>query len=111
MLADLEAGGMAGPEAVSALEDAVASRRWWAQQWPEGAPYVAGLIAQDVQDALIDAGHRWPLCEACDPVHPLHIQPELGGPAPHWVCEETGDPVAALGSLSGHPPETDAGPG
>ncbi len=103
VLADLQAVGMAGPQAVSALEEAVASRRWWAEQWPDGVPYVAGLIAQDVQDALVDAGHRWPLCERCDPVHPLHIHPELGGPEPRWVCEETGQAVAALGSLPGAP--------
>ena len=39
-------------EAVSILEDAVSSRTWWAEQWPEGVQYVAGLVAQDVQDAL-----------------------------------------------------------
>ncbi len=101
VLADLRAAGMDGPEAVSALENAVSCRSWWAEQWPEGAPYVAGLIAQDVQDALVDVGHRWPLCRGCEPVHPLHIHPELGGPDPQWVCEETGARVAALGALPG----------
>jgi hypothetical protein len=33
------------------------------------------------------------------PVHALHIQPDLGGPDPYWVCEETGEPVAPLGNL------------
>lgn len=101
VLADLEARQMANPAAVSALEDAVAARRWWAEQWPEGIVYVAGLVAQDVQDALFDEGGRWPLCEGCGggPVHPLHIHPELGGPDPVWICEETGATVAALGLL------------
>lgn len=102
VLSDLESRGMAGPLAVSALEDAVTARRWWAQQWPDGEAYVAGLVAQDVQDALIDAGQRWPLCEGCPPElprHPLHITPELGGPDPHWMCEESGETVARLGEL------------
>jgi hypothetical protein len=102
VLADLQARRHATPEAVSVLEDAVSDRRWWAEQWPEGEVYVAGLVAQDVQDALFDTVGRWPLCLACasGPEHALHIQPDLGGPDPVWVCEETGEPVAALGSLS-----------
>ncbi|WP_344007972.1 hypothetical protein [Nocardioides lentus] len=106
VLADLEARRMADPFAVSALEDAVASRRWWVEQWPEGAAYVAGLVAQDVQDALLDDVGRWPVCEGCDdaPTHPLHISPELGGPDPVWVCEETGSVVAALGGLAAWTP-------
>ena len=51
VLADLQARGHATPGAVSALEDAVSSRTWWAEQWPEGVVYVAGLVAQDVQVA------------------------------------------------------------
>jgi hypothetical protein len=102
VLADLEARRMADPWAVSVLEDAVAARRWWVEQWPEGAQYVAGLVAQDVQDALIDGVGRWPLCEGCEdaPEHPLHISPELGGPDPVWVCEESGVVAARLGDLS-----------
>ena len=58
VLADLEARQQATPVAVSALEEAVSARSWWAEQWPEGAQYVAGLIAQDVQDALFEStGH------------------------------------------------------
>ncbi len=92
----------ATPEVVSALEDAVASRQWWAEQWPEGEVYVAGLVAQDVQDAAFDVGLRWPVCHTCQdaPEHSLHIQPDLGGPDPMWVCEESGTPVAELGRLS-----------
>ncbi|HYH34076.1 MAG TPA: hypothetical protein VD814_02875 [Nocardioides sp.] len=102
VLADLEARRQATAPLVSVLEDAVAARRWWAEQWPEGEMYVAGLVAQDVQDAVLDAGDRWPLCLACEdaPAHALHIQPDLGGPDPVWVCEESGTPVAELGRLS-----------
>lgn len=101
VLADLESRGHATAAAVSALEDAVSARKWWAEQWPEGEVYVAGLVAQDVQDALFESSGRWPLCPVCDegPVHTLYIQPDLGGPDPVWVCEETGEPVAALGKL------------
>ena len=103
VLADLDARGRATAAAVSALEDAVSSRRWWAEQWPEGEVYVAGLVAQDVQDALLEASERWPVCTVCEdgPVHTLYIQPDLGGPDPTWVCEETGEPVAVLGCLGG----------
>lgn len=101
VLADLSARGHATAAAVSALEDAVSARKWWAEQWPEGEVYVAGLVAQDVQDALVESSGRWPVCTICesDPVHTLYIQPDLGGPDPVWVCEETGEPVAALGKL------------
>ena len=101
VLADLEARQQADAVAVSALEDACAARQWWAEQWPEGEVYVAGLVAQDVQDALFESAGRWPLCLECrsGPVHALYIQPDLGGPDPVWVCEETGDVAAALGFL------------
>jgi hypothetical protein len=102
VLADLQARGRATPEAVNALEDAVSERGWWADQWPEGAQYVAGLVAQDVQDALFEAGSRWPLCRECDPAgpeHSLYISPDLGGPDPVWVCEESGRIAAPLGGL------------
>jgi hypothetical protein len=101
VLADLSARRQATPDMVSVLEDAVAARRWWAEQWPEGEIYVAGLVAQDVQDAAIDAGNRWPLCLSCPGAeHALHIHPDLGGPDPVWVCEESGQPVAELGRLN-----------
>jgi hypothetical protein len=68
---------------------------------------VAGLVAQDVQDGLRDSlpgddpAGRWPVCDRCDdaPVHALHIEPDLGGPDPTWVCEESGQRVAPLGGL------------
>ena len=101
VLHDLEATAAAGPESVSALEDSVTTRRWWASQWEEGKQYVAGLIAQDVQDALLEQVGRWPLCHACDEddPHALYIHPELGGPDPVWVCEHSGITVAPLGGL------------
>ncbi len=102
VLADLESRGCATPEAVSALEDSMSQRTWWAQQWPEGAQYVAGLVAQDVQDALFETSGRWPVCLTCEgPEHSLYIQPDLGGPDPVWVCEESGQEVAPLGKLRG----------
>lgn len=101
VLHDLEATRVADPETVSALEEAVTARRWWAAQWEEGKTYVAGLIAQDVQDALLERLGRWPLCRACDQLdpHALYIHPELGGPDPTWVCETSGIAVAPLGGL------------
>jgi hypothetical protein len=101
VLADLAARNHATPAAVSVLEDAVSARQWWASQWPEGTVYVAGLVAQDVQDALFDALGRWPVCLGCRDAaeHSLHIQPDLGGPDPVWVCEHSGDVVAPLGGL------------
>ena len=100
VLADLEARNQATAAAVSALEDACASRQWWAEQWPEGEIYVAGLVAQDVQDALFEQAGRWPRCLTCEgSEHSLYIQPDLGGPDPVWVCEETGEIAAALGFL------------
>lgn len=107
VLADLQARGVATADTVSALDEACSQRRWWVAQWPEGAAYIAGLIAQDVQDALIDQHGRtdrrglWPLCKGCRdaPLHALHIAPDLGGPDPSWVCDESGTVVAELGRL------------
>lgn len=101
VLHDLEATGAADAESVSALEAAVSTRRWWTSQWAEGHAYVAGLVAQDVQDAILDRVGRWPLCRACDDLdpHALYIHPELGGPDPSWVCESSGINVAPLGAL------------
>ncbi|MFI5978015.1 hypothetical protein [Streptomyces sp. NPDC051452] len=100
VLADLVAGEVAEADVVSLVEASVTRRRWWVQQWPDGAAYVAGLVAQDVQDALLERYGRWPLCPVCrtgDP-HALDVEPELG-PDPHWVCHKAGVKVAAVGSL------------
>lgn len=101
VLADLESTGVADPGTVSVLEEAVSSRRWWLSQWAEGQAYVAGLVAQDVQDELLQSHGRWPLCAVCeDATHALYVHPELGGPDPVWVCEESGRAVAPVGGLS-----------
>ncbi len=101
VLRDLHSTGIADAHVVSMLEDAVETRRWWVEQWPEGRQYAAGLVAQDVQDALLDEMGRWPLCHACadEEPHALYIQPEIGGPDPVWFCEVSGTSVAPLGTL------------
>lgn len=100
VLRDLSAQGFVDPHTVSVVEDCVAQRRWWLSQWQQGAAFIEGLVAQDVQDALFDEARRWPLCVDCaDPVeHSLSIEPELG-PDPHWVCSESGELIARLGAL------------
>lgn len=101
VLADLVAGDVAEADVVSLVEESVCQRRWWVQQWPDGADYVAGLVAQDVQDALLERYGRWPLCPVCgsgDP-HALDVEPELGAD-PHWVCHKVGVKVAAVGTLA-----------
>ncbi|MDX3523131.1 hypothetical protein [Streptomyces scabiei] len=100
VLADLVAGRVAEADVVSMVEESVVQRRWWVEQWPDGVPYVAGLVAQDVQDALLERYGRWPLCPVCedgDP-HALDVEPELG-PDPRWVCHQAGVRVAAVGAL------------
>lgn len=100
VLADLAARDVAEADVVSLVEDAVTHRRWWVEQWPEGAAYVAGLVAQDVQDALLERYGRWPLCPVCDQgdPHALEVEPELG-PDPRWVCAKAGVVIAPVGGL------------
>jgi len=103
VLHDLESTGVADADTVSLLEDAAAQRGWWLEQWPEGRDFVVGLVAQDVQDALFETVGRWPMCLTCDPEEPehsLYIEPDIGGPSPQWVCEESGRAVAPLGHLN-----------
>lgn len=99
--ADLAATDICTAEVVSLLEDAVTHRRWWVEQWPDGADFLPGLVAQDMQDALLERFGRWPLCplhaDEGDP-HPLSVEPELG-PDAHWVCGLAGAVVAAVGEL------------
>jgi hypothetical protein len=99
-LHDLEVRGLADATSVSVLEEAVSQRRWWLAQWEQGVGFVAGLVAQDVQDELFDSGVRWPRCTSCDQtaIHSLILEPELD-PDPHWVCGESGIEVATLGQL------------
>ncbi|MFD9790267.1 hypothetical protein ACFWXK_04870 [Streptomyces sp. NPDC059070] len=104
VLADLAAREVAWADVVSLVEDAVTHRRWWVEQWPDGAAYVAGLVAQDVQDALLEKYGRWPICPVCDAgdPHALDVEPELG-PDPHWVCGKAGVTVAPVGGLGAGP--------
>ncbi len=102
VLSDLHASGAADPASVSALDEVVAGRRWWVTSWDEAPAYVAGLVAQDLQDELLEERGRWPVCPRCaGATHALYIHPDLGGLDPTWVCEETGQQVAPLGRLSG----------
>jgi hypothetical protein len=94
---------LTGVPAGDALDRAVEGRRWWLAQWPDGAPHVLGLLAQDVQEAVHDTLDRtWPACRepSCPEQgrHPLLVEPDLG-PDPFWTCPETGLPVAAVGTL------------
>ncbi|MER6120219.1 hypothetical protein E6R60_35095 [Streptomyces sp. A0642] len=102
VMADLAAGDVAEAQIVSLVEDAVTHRRWWVEQWPEGVEFVVGLVAQDVQDALLERYGRWPLCPVCDSgePHSLDVEPELGTD-PHWVCTKATVAVAPVGALSG----------
>ncbi|MFB8025871.1 hypothetical protein ACFQ6U_11235 [Streptomyces sp. NPDC056465] len=100
VMADLVAADVAEAGIVSMVEDAVAHRRWWVEQWPEGVSFVTGLVAQDVQDALLERHGRWPLCPVCteEGPHALDVEPELG-PDPHWVCTKATVSVARVGAL------------
>ena len=67
-----------------------------------GQAYVACLVAQDVQEALLETVGRWPLCslhEGGEDPHELRVTPDLG-PDPQWMCEEDGCVVAPVGALS-----------
>lgn len=101
VLHDLAVHAATDPAVVSMVEDVVAGRRWWVREWPEGAAYVAGQVAQDVQERMIDEVSRWPRCprHSDAEAHELHITPDLG-PDPHWVCETDGAVVAPLGGLT-----------
>ena len=100
VLSDLAATEADQADVVSLVEDSVSHRRWWVGQWPEGAEFVAGLVAQDVQDSLLERGERWPMCPICiegEP-HVLEAEPVMG-PDPHWVCDRTATMIAPLGEL------------
>ncbi|MER7486501.1 hypothetical protein ABTY20_11490 [Streptomyces sp. NPDC126497] len=105
VLADLAAREVAEADVVSLVEESVAHRRWWVEQWPDGAGFLPGLVAQDVQDALLERHGRWPLCPVCDvgDPHALEVEPELG-PDPHWVCHKAGVRVSPVGALGGATP-------
>jgi hypothetical protein len=103
VLHDLVARGMDSARTVSIVDDVLTERRWWVDQWPDGAAYVACLVAQDVQEALLEEVGPWPLCglshDEDDEPHELRVAPDLGED-PHWVCEERGCVVAPVGSLT-----------
>jgi hypothetical protein len=70
-------------------------RRWWVEQWPEGAQFLTCLLAQDVQENVPEP--QWPLCpEHRD--HALGVEPDLGTD-PFWVCDRSGLPIAPVGRL------------
>jgi len=91
-----------GPAYADVVPPAVEHRRWWLEQWPDGAPLVLCLLAQDVQETVHLRNPLWPTCSepSCPEVgrHPLFVEPDLG-PDPFWVCHTTGLPVAPVGSL------------
>jgi hypothetical protein len=101
---DLSASGQDSPAVVDLVEDAAVARDWWLRSWPDGAAYVAGQLAQDVQEQLLEVhGVRWPRCPGtpgCDgeAPHELHVFPDLGEDS-HWVCERSATAVAPLGGL------------
>lgn len=98
----LVAADLADPAWDRALDTAAEHRRWWLAQWPDGAPHVLGLVAQDVQEAVHELDPLWPVCRepSCPAVggHPLLVEPDLG-PDPFWTCHRTGLPVAPVGGL------------
>lgn len=96
VLRDLEATGYCDAVTASLVDDAVAGRRWWVEQWPDGAAFLTGLVAQDVADALLARVGRWPCCAVHDD-EPLVVEPPLGADA-HWVCGHCGV-VANVGGL------------
>ncbi len=105
VLHDLVARGCDTAAAVSLLDDAVTARRWWVEQWPAGAAYVTCLVAQDVQEVLLEPVGRWPACTVAhqdrgdtDPGHELRVAPDLSED-PHWVCEAAGVVVGPVGGL------------
>jgi hypothetical protein len=102
VLHDLGARGLADARTVSIVDEVVSARRWWVEQWPDGHAYVACLVAQDVQEALLDTVGRWPLCALHDAEaerpHELRVAPDLGAD-PQWVCEEDGSVVGPVGGL------------
>lgn len=95
---------LADPAHDEAVEEAVEHRRWWLEQWPDGAELVLCLLAQDVQEAVHRVDPMWPVCVETSCVerfgHPMFVQPDLGTD-PFWTCSRTGLPVAPVGSLSG----------
>jgi len=93
---------LADPAREPLLQAAAAERVWWLSEWPDGAPLVLCLLAQDLQEAMHEAADpTWPRCREHGD-HPLLVEPDLG-PDPFWVCSRSGLPFAAVGMLRGAP--------
>lgn len=110
VVADLVASGTDTATTVDIVEDAMVARQWWVDHWPAGATHLTSLLAQDVQDRLLDdLGVRWPECPRADcadePVHTLTVAPELSED-PHWVCDRTGADLGAVGALPRRAPDS-----
>jgi len=97
LLHDLAATTQTTPLLVDVLEHALTERKQWVKPWPEGAAFIACLVAQDLQEALEGVHGRWPRCRA-DGSHQLRVEPDLGED-PHWVCEDCSSRVAEVGGL------------
>ena len=54
VLHDLAARGFDDAVMVSLLEDAVAGRQWWLDQWPDGAEHIAARRPRSVQEEYED---------------------------------------------------------
>jgi hypothetical protein len=89
------------PSYADVVAQVAEQRRWWLAEWPDGAPHLLCLLAQDLQEIVHErTDPLWPRCpEHRD--HPLLVEPDLG-PDPFWVCHRTGLPVAPVGSLPHH---------
>jgi hypothetical protein len=97
VLHDLSATLPTTPTVIDTLDQAVSERRQWVEPWPDGAAFLACLVAQDVQEALTASVGRWPRCRT-NGDHTLHVEPDLGED-PHWVCEDCGGVAAPVGAL------------
>lgn len=97
VLHDLSATLPTTPTVVDTLDSVLHERRQWVEPWPEGAPLLTCLVAQDVQEALEASVGRWPQCRT-NGDHTLHVEPDLGDD-PHWVCPDCTATVAPIGGL------------
>ena len=79
VLADLQARRLADAAAVSVLEDAVAQRTWWAEQWPEGEQSSPGSSPGRADEDRRPLA-RLPGLRRPRPQHALYIQPTSAVP-------------------------------
>ena len=99
VLADLAARRTATAEAVSILEDAISSRTWWAEQWPEGVVYVAAVREEyaHVPDDLFAAGRSAVLGDLLAKPHLFHTPYARAS----WEAAARANVEAELSALSG----------